>query len=108
MGVSEIKLDDTIPHGQFHIDSFVLSCRDHSSHGGGVALCGRSVIPHRRRLDLENIIDRSATGLEIIVMEVPTRTKARWIYVVGYKPHGIKDIAFYVFSTMCGLILREC
>ena len=36
------------------------------------------------------------------------RTKERWIYVVGYKPPGIKDMTFYdVFSTLCDLILQE-
>ena len=30
-----------------------------------------------------------------------------WIYVVGYKPPGIKDMAFYdFFSTLCDLILQ--
>ena len=42
-------------------------------------------------------------------MEVAMRTKGRWIYVVGYKPPGIKDLAFYdIFSTLCDLILLEC
>ena len=37
------------------------------------------------------------------------RRKDRWIYVVGYKPPGIKDLAFYdIFSTLCDLILPEC
>ena len=66
----------------------------------------RSDIPHRR---LENIIDRSATGLEIIIMEVAMRRKDRWIYDAGYKPPGIKDLAFYdIFSTLCDFILLEC
>ena len=109
MGVSETKLDDTFPHGQFHVDNYVLSRKDRTSHGGGVALYVRSDIPHRCRHDLENIIDRSATGFEIIIMEVTMRRKDRWIYVVGYKPPGIKDLAFYdIFSTLCDLILPEC
>ena len=107
MGVSETKLDDTFPHGQFHVDNYVLSRKSRTSHGGGVALYVRSDIPHRRRHDLENIIDRSATVLEIIIMEVTMRRKDRWIYVVGYKPPGIKELAFYdIFSTLCDLILR--
>ena len=98
-----------LPHGQFHVDDYVLSRKDRTSHGGGVALYVRSDIPHRRRLDLENIIDRSATGLKIIIMEVNMRTKDRCIYVVGYKPPGIKDLAFFdIFSTLCDLILLEC
>ena len=95
MGVSETKLDDTFPHGQFHVDNHVLSRKDRTSHGGGVALYVRSDIPHRRRHDLENIIDRSATGLEIIIMEVTMRRKDRWIYVVGYKPPGM------ISSVLC-------
>ena len=90
MGVSETKLDYTFPHGQFHVDNYVLRRKDRTSHGGGVAMYVRSDIPHRRRHDLENIIDRSATGLEIIIMEVTRRTKDRWIYVVGYKPLALK------------------
>ena len=109
MGVSETKLDDTFPHGQFHVDNYVLSRKDRTSHGSGVALYVQSDILHRRRHDLENIIDRSATGLEIIIMEVTMRRKDGWIYVVGYKPPGIKDLAFYdIFSTLCDLILPEC
>ena len=100
------------PHGKFYVDNYVLSRKDRTSHGGGVALYVRSDIPYRPRHDLENIIqgvDRSATGLEIIIMEVTMRTKDRWIYVVGYKPPGIKDLAFYgIFSTLCDLILLEC
>ena len=83
--------------------------RKNPSFGGGVALYVRSDIPHRRRHDLENIIDRSATGLEIIIMEVTMHTKDRWIYVVGNKPPGIEDLAFYdISSTLCDLILLEC
>ena len=68
----------------------------------------RSYIPHRRRHDLENIIDSFATGLEIIIIEATLRIKERWIYVVGYKPPGIPEMAFYdVFSTLCDLILQE-
>ena len=73
-----------------------------------MALYVRSDIPHRRRHDLENIIDSSATGLEIIIIETTLREKERWIYIVGYKPPGIKDTAVYdVLSTMCDLILQE-
>ena len=59
-----------------------------------MALYVRSDIPHHRRHDLENIIDSSATGLEIFIIEA-TCKKERWIYIVGYKPPGIKDTAFY-------------
>ena len=105
MGVSETKLDDSFPHGHFHVDNYVLSRKDRTSHGGGVALYVRSDIPYRRRHDLENIIDRSSTNLEIVIMEVTMHTKDRWIYVVEYKPPGIKDLAFYdILSTMCELI----
>ena len=82
------KNDDTFPHGQFHADKYVLSRKDRTSYGGGVAEYVRSDIPHRRRHDLENIINRSATDLEIIIMEETMRTKERWIYIVGYKLHG--------------------
>ena len=108
LGVSETKLNDTFPDGQFHVDNYVLNRKDRTSHGGGVALYVRSDIPHRRRHDLENIIDNFTSGLEIIIIEATMRTKERWIYVVGYKPPGIKDMTFYdVFSTLCDLILQE-
>ena len=108
LGVSETKLNDTFPDGQFHVDNFVLNRKDRTSRGGGVALYARSDIPHRRRHDLENIIDKFTSGLEIIIIVATVRTKERWIYVVGYKPPGIKDMTFYdVFSTLCDLILQE-
>ena len=108
LGVSETKLNDTFPDGQFHVDNYVLNRKDRTSHGGGVALYVRSDIPHRRRHDLENIIDNFTSGLEIIIIEATVRTKERWIYVVGYKPPGSKDMTFCdVFSTLCDLILQE-
>ena len=108
LGVCETKLDDTFPNGQFHVNNSVLHRKDRTSHGGGVAFFVRSYIPHRRRHDLENIIDGFATGLEIIIIEATLRIKERWIYVVGYKPPGIPEMAFYdVFSTLCDLILQE-
>ena len=108
LGVSETKLNDTFPYGQFHVDNYVLNRKDRTSHGGGVAIYVRSDIADRRRRDLENIIDNFTSGLEIIIIEATVRTKERWIYAVGYKPPGIKDMTFCdVFSTLCDLILQE-
>ena len=106
LGVSETKLNNTFPDGQFHVDNYVLNRKDRTSHGGGVALYVRSDIPHRRRHDLEYIIDNFTSGLEIIIIEATMRTIERWIYVMGYKPPGIKDMTFYdVFNTLCDLII---
>ena len=108
LGISEAKLDDTFTHGQFYVDNYVLNRKDRTSHGGSVALYVRSDIPNRRPRDLENIIDSSATGLEIIIIEATLRKKERLIYIKGHKPPGNKDTAFYdVFSTMCTLIIQE-
>ena len=53
-------------------------------------------------------MESSATGLEIIIIKATLHVKERWIYVVGYKPPGIKDMAFCdVFSTFYDLILQE-
>ena len=74
LGVSETKLNDTFPDGQFHIDNYVLNRKDRTSHGGGVALYVRSDITHRRRHDLEIIIDNFTSGLDIIIIEATVRT----------------------------------
>ena len=108
LGVSETKLNNTFPDGQFHVDNYVSKRKDRSSNDGGVALYVRSDIPHRRRYDLKNIIDNFTSGLEIIIIEATVRTKERWIYVLEYKPPGNKDMTFYdVFSTLCDLIRQE-
>ena len=55
-----------IPHGQFHVDNYVLSRKDRTSHGGGVALYVRSDILHRRRLAFYDIF---STLCDLILLE---------------------------------------
>ena len=43
LGVSETKLSDTFPDGQFHVDNYRKDC---TSHSGGVALHVRSDIQY--------------------------------------------------------------
>ena len=68
----------------------------------------RSDIPQRRRHELEKLVDCSESGLEIIIFEIITDSKERWMYVTGYKPPDIKTSLFInTFSLMCDLILKE-
>ena len=46
--VSETKLDDTLPVGQFYIDGYSTPYRfDRTSHGGGILLYIREDIPSK-------------------------------------------------------------
>ena len=54
----------------------------------------RSDIPHRRRDDLEHIID-SHMRFELIIMEMSPNFKEKWLYALGYKPHRNKESRFF-------------
>ena len=107
-GICETKLDNSFSEAQFHVENFIYYRKDRFASGGGVMLYVRSDIPQRRRHDLEKLVDCSESGLEIIIIEIITDSKERWMYVMGYKPPDIKTSLFVnTFSLMCDLILKE-
>ena len=93
-GICETKLDNSFSEAQFHVENFIYYRKDRSASGGGVMLYVRSDIPQRRRHDLEKLVDCSESSLEIIIIEIITDSKERWMYVMGYKPPDIKTSLF--------------
>ena len=64
--LSETKLDDSYPYGQFEIDTFVTHRIDRNAHGGGLLCYVRQTIPHKSRPDIAININ----GVESIVIQV--------------------------------------
>ena len=83
-GICETKLDNSFSEAQFHVENFIYYPKDQCASRGGVMLYVRSDIPQRRRHDLEKLVDCSKSGLEIIIIEIITDYKERWMYVMGY------------------------
>ena len=107
LSLSETKLDESFPGPQFHVPNYDCLRNDRSVLGGGLMFYIRPDIPHRRRLDLEQMTDNHA-GLEIIILEVMLNKKERWIYVLGSKPPSIADSVFKnTFDLLCDDVLGE-
>ena len=79
--VTESKLDDTFPHGQFQLDGFSKPIRlDRDRHGGGV------IIFIRDGLTCRELRPRLLyPGLECTLLEISIR-QCKWLVVVGYNP----------------------
>ena len=75
LGVSETKLNDTFPDGQFHVDNYMLTRKDCTSHDGGVALCVRSDTPQRRGrrhdLDSRTLLATLLRVLKLLSLRLP-------------------------------------
>ena len=107
-GLSETKIDQTFPDGQFHIENYMCHRKDRTCKGGGLMFYVRSDIPQRRRVDLESKIDSRNSGIEIIILETVLHNKERCIYVLGYKPPNINDSTFLdVFCLMGDIVMNE-
>ena len=79
--VTESKLDDTFPHGQFQIDGFSKPIRlDRDRHGGGVIIFVRDGFTCR-----ESRPRSLYPGLECTLLEISIR-QCKWLVVVGYNP----------------------
>ena len=80
--ISESKLDDTFPHGQFRIEGYARPIRlDRCRNGGGV------IIFFREDLICNEIRPRLLyPDLECTFLEMRIR-QGKWLVVVGYNPH---------------------
>ena len=79
--VSETKIDDSFPENQFIIEGYSKPFRrDRNSHGGGLLIYVRDVIPCKE-LKLKNIPD----NIECIFIEIKLRNQT-WILMRGYNP----------------------
>ena len=107
MALCETKLDDSFPKCQFDVPGYNCIRKDRSRNGGGLLYYIRSDIPHRRRDDLEHVIDIHI-GFELIIMELTLNNKEKWLYELGYKPPEIKNPVFEnAFEFLCDVIMNE-
>ena len=79
--ISETKLDDTYPVGQFLIEGYSEPIRlDRNCHGGGLIFYVRSDLP------CKEIKCQLPSGVEAIFLELTIR-KSKWLIVGTYNPH---------------------
>ena len=80
--VTETKLDDTFPRGQFEIDGFAKPVRlDRNRNGGGLMVFMRNDLPCHELKSHE-----FPDGTECTFLEMRIR-QSKWLIVVGYNPH---------------------
>ena len=78
--ISETKLDDSFPLGQFLIEGFTLYRRDRDRKGGGIMFFVREDIPSKIVFKSNN------TVFEGIAIEINLR-KQKWLICFSYNPH---------------------
>ena len=78
--ISEIKLNDTFPTGQFLINGYQLPLRfDRNGNGGGLLLYCRDHIPCKKlNLDFNPVIEVIATEINL--------KKSKWLLIGSYNP----------------------
>ena len=107
LALCETKLDDSFTKCQFDVPGYNCIWKDRSRNGGGLLYYIRSDIPHRRRDDLEHVID-SHMGFELIIMELTLNHKEKWLYALGYKPPEITNSVFEnAFQFLCDVMMNE-
>ena len=80
--LSETKLDDSFPTGQFSLNGYSKLCRlDRSSNGGGILLYVREDIPSRLLTDY-----KIKDNVELFFVEVNIRKK-KWLLSCSNNPH---------------------
>ena len=80
--VSETKIDDTFPKGQFHIEGYSNPIRlDRNRHGGGIIIFSRDDLSCHELRSHELPSD-----VECIFLEMRIR-QSKWLIVAGYNPH---------------------
>ena len=79
--ISETKLNDSFPPGQFMIDGYHVPFRmDRNDRGGGLLLYFREHIPCKKIIvDFDLLI-------EVIVIEINLK-KRKWLLIGSYNPH---------------------
>ena len=88
--VSETKLDDTFPPGQFKIEGYSTPIRlDRNRHGGGVMIFTRSDLPCHELKSHKLPTDIECTFLELRIRQ------SKWLIVAGYNPHK-KKISYFL------------
>jgi exonuclease III len=80
--VTESKIDDTFPHGQFQIEGFSRPIRlDRNRNGGGIIVFIRDELTCREIKPRVLYPELECTFLELRIRQ------SKWLLVVGYNPH---------------------
>ena len=88
--VSETKLDDTYPKGQFRIEGYSKPIRlDRNRHGGGIMIFSRDDLPCHELKSHVLPSDVECTFLEMRIRQ------SKWLIVTGYNPHK-KHISYFL------------
>ena len=96
--ISETKLNDTFPEGQFYINGYHPPFRaDRTDRGGGLCLFIKEHVPCR--LLQVNL----PTNVEAIVVEINLK-KRKWLLISSYCPH--KNLANNQLNSI-GMMLNE-
>ena len=91
--ISETKIDDTFPPGQFFIEGFSKPIRlDRNCHGGGLMVFTRADLPCVE-LKSHNL----PSNVECLFLEITIR-KSKWLIIGGYCPHK-EGIAHFLSSV---------
>ena len=97
--ISETKIDDSFPFGQFKIDGYVCYRKDRNDKGGGIILFVREDIPSKL-IPFES----SITDMEHMFVEINVRKK-KWLISCSYNPHTscIENHLNYLGKRLDGL-----
>lgn len=89
--ISETKVDDTFPAGQFNIEGYSKPIRlDRNQHGGGILFLVCDDLPCHELQSHELPSDVECTFLEMRIRQ------SKWLIVGGYNPH--KDNISYFLN----------
>ena len=81
--ISETNLNNSFPSPQFNIPDYKLHRADRNEHGGGIMAYIRCDLAHRRREDLERLVEEPA---ESMVNEMIIR-RQKWMFMCLYNPN---------------------
>ena len=80
--ITESKIDDTFPHGQFQVQGFTRPIRlDRNRNGGGLIMFIRDDLTCKELKPRTLFPELECTFLEIRIRQ------CKWLIVVGYNPH---------------------
>ena len=88
--VSETKIDDSYPAGQFTIEGYSKPIRlDRNRYGGGIMIFPREDLPCH-----ELKYHKLPSDIECMFLELRIR-QSKWLVVAGYNPHK-KNISYFL------------
>ena len=91
--VSETKVDDSYPNGQFEIEGYSRPIRlDRNCHGGGIMIFPRDDLPCHELRSHKLPSDIECTFLELTIRQ------SKWLVVAGYNPHK-ENIAYFLSNV---------